>query len=112
MYIGFRGPRGENPPYTSKSRFKGTAYGMEFSGTPQPKWTFSGLEEDPYVYFVHSYYLHADDPSVVSSTTEYGVRIDASIQRGKLFATQFHPEKSGRTGLKMLQNFVAQIDTV
>ena len=35
---------------------------MEFSGTPQPKWTFSGLEEDPYVYFVHSYYLHADDP--------------------------------------------------
>ena len=36
----FRGPRGENPPYTSKSRFKGTAYGMEFSGTPQPKWTF------------------------------------------------------------------------
>ena len=58
---------------------------------------FSGLEEDPYVYFVHSYYLHADDPSVVSSTTEYGVRID---------------EKSGRTGLKMLQNFVAQIDTV
>ena len=73
---------------------------------------FSGLEEDPYVYFVHSYYLHADDPSVVSSTTEYGVRIDASIQRGKLFATQFHPEKSGRTGLKMLQNFVAQIDTV
>ena len=73
---------------------------------------FSGLEEDPYVYFVHSYYLHADDPSVVSSTTESGVRIDASIQRGKLFATQFHPEKSGRTGLKMLQNFVAQIDTV
>ena len=40
---------------------------------------FAGLEEDPYVYFVHSYYLHADDPSVVSSTTEYGVRIDASI---------------------------------
>ena len=71
---------------------------------------FAGLEEDPYVYFVHSYYLHADDPSVVSSTTEYGVRIDASIQRGNLFATQFHPEKSGRTGLKMLQNFVARID--
>ncbi len=71
---------------------------------------FAGLEEDPYVYFVHSYYLHADDPSVVSSTTEYGVRIDASIQRGNLFATQFHPEKSGRIGLKMLQNFVARID--
>ena len=71
---------------------------------------FAGLEEDPYVYFVHSYYLHADDPSVVSSTTESGVRIDASIQRGNLFATQFHPEKSGRTGLKMLQNFVARID--
>lgn len=71
---------------------------------------FAGLEEHPYVYFVHSYYLHADNPGVVSSTTEYGVRIDASIQRGNLFATQFHPEKSGRTGLKMLENFVSLID--
>lgn len=71
---------------------------------------FTGLEEHPYVYFVHSYYLHAENPGVVSSTTEYGVRIDASIQRGNLFATQFHPEKSGRTGLQMLKNFVSLID--
>ena len=71
---------------------------------------FSGIEEQPYVYFVHSYYLRAESPEIVSSTTQYGVQIDASIQRGNLFATQFHPEKSGRTGLKMLQNFVSLID--
>jgi glutamine amidotransferase len=71
---------------------------------------FKNLEPNPYVYFVHSYYLKADDPQVVSSTTEYGVQIDASVQKGNLFATQFHPEKSGKTGLQMLKNFVSLID--
>lgn len=70
---------------------------------------FSSLEEHPYVYFVHSYYLKADDRNVVAATAEYGVTIDASVCRGNLFATQFHPEKSGRTGLKMLRNFAAMI---
>jgi glutamine amidotransferase len=65
------------------------------------------MEPNPYVYFVHSYYLKAEDPEVVSSTTDYGVAIDASVQRGNLFATQFHPEKSGKTGLQMLKNFVS-----
>ncbi|TQI65662.1 imidazole glycerol phosphate synthase subunit HisH [Clostridium sp. KNHs216] len=68
---------------------------------------FQNMEPNPYVYFVHSYYLKAEDPEVVSSTTDYGVAIDASIQRGNLFATQFHPEKSGKTGLQMLKNFVS-----
>lgn len=67
---------------------------------------FRGLEPNPYVYFVHSYYLQAENAEIVSSTTTYGVKIDASVQRGNLFATQFHPEKSGKTGLKMLQNFI------
>ena len=71
---------------------------------------FQNLEPNPYVYFVHSYYLKADKPEVVSSTTTYGVQIDASVQRGKLFATQFHPEKSGKTGLQMLKNFISLID--
>lgn len=66
---------------------------------------FSGLEEHPYVYFVHSYYLNAADRGIVSSTASYGVTIDASVQRGNMFAVQFHPEKSGRTGLHMLRNF-------
>lgn len=68
---------------------------------------FKNLEPNPYVYFVHSYYLKAENPDVVSSTTNYGVAIDASVQRGNLFATQFHPEKSGKTGLQMLKNFVS-----
>lgn len=68
---------------------------------------FKNLEPNPYVYFVHSYYLKAENPNVVSSTTNYGVEIDASVQRGNLFATQFHPEKSGKTGLQMLKNFVS-----
>lgn len=70
---------------------------------------FSGLEEHPYVYFVHSYYLKAADRAVVTATAEYGVTIDAAVRRGNLFATQFHPEKSGRAGLQMLRNFAAEI---
>jgi imidazole glycerol phosphate synthase, glutamine amidotransferase subunit len=70
---------------------------------------FADLEPDPYVYFVHSYYLRAEDPEIVSATADYGVRIDAAVQRGNLFATQFHPEKSGETGLRMLKNFVKLI---
>lgn len=76
----------------------------------KPEGLFQGMEENPYVYFVHSYYLHAEDRDVVSATTEYGVQIDAAVQKGNLFATQFHPEKSGRTGLKMLKNFISLID--
>lgn len=67
----------------------------------------ANLPENPYVYFVHSYYLHAKDPSIVSARTQYGVQIDASVQRGNVHATQFHPEKSGAIGLQMLRNFIA-----
>ena len=66
---------------------------------------FAGLEEEPYVYFVHSYYLKAADPQIVKAVTEYGVRIDASVEKGNVFACQFHPEKSSRTGLAILKNF-------
>lgn len=64
-----------------------------------------GIEENPYVYFVHSYYLDAADKSIVAATTEYGVTIDAAVEKGNIFATQFHPEKSGETGLAILKNF-------
>ena len=66
---------------------------------------FGGLEEEPYVYFVHSYYLKAEDPQIVKAVTEYGVEIDASVEQGNVFACQFHPEKSSRTGLAILKNF-------
>ena len=66
---------------------------------------FRGLPEQPYVYFVHSYYLKAAEPQIVKAVTEYGVRIDASVEQGNVFACQFHPEKSSRTGLAILNNF-------
>ena len=66
---------------------------------------FRGLPEHPYVYFVHSYYLEAEDPDIVTATAEYGVTIHASVQRGNLFACQFHPEKSSQIGLAILKNF-------
>ena len=66
---------------------------------------FAGLEEEPYVYFVHSYYLKAADSQMVKAVTEYGVPIDASVEQGNVYACQFHPEKSSRTGLAILKNF-------
>ena len=65
---------------------------------------FKGLE-DPYVYFVHSYYLKAADESIVAATTEYSTIIHASVQSGNVFACQFHTEKSSRVGLQILRNF-------
>ena len=63
------------------------------------------LPEEPYVYFVHSYYLKAKEESIVKAVTEYGTRIHASVEQGNLFACQFHPEKSGTVGLQILKNF-------
>lgn len=67
---------------------------------------FAGLDEEPYVYFVHSYYLQAAEEAIVTATTEYGVSIHASVEKGNVFACQFHPEKSSAVGLKILENFV------
>ncbi|MEE0266236.1 MAG: imidazole glycerol phosphate synthase subunit HisH [Acutalibacteraceae bacterium] len=66
---------------------------------------FKGIEENPYVYFVHSYFLTATDKSIVSSQTQYGTTIDASVAYKNIMATQFHPEKSGKVGLQILRNF-------
>lgn len=64
------------------------------------------LPEEPYVYFVHSYACFADNAEDVLTTTEYGVRFCSSVQRGHIFGTQFHPEKSGRVGEQILKNFL------
>lgn len=66
---------------------------------------FAGLEEEPYVYFVHSYYLRAEEPEIVVASTWYGTDIHASVEKGNVYACQFHPEKSSDTGLKILKNF-------
>ena len=65
---------------------------------------FTGLEQGSSVYFVHSYYLETEE-DVVSAYTTYGKRIAVAAQRNNLFATQFHPEKSGSIGLSILKNF-------
>ena len=66
---------------------------------------FEGLGENPYVYFVHSYYLEAEDEQIVKATTDYSTCIHASVEQGNVFACQFHPEKSSTVGLKILENF-------
>jgi len=66
---------------------------------------FAGIPENSYVYFVHSYYLQAEE-DIVTATAEYGVTIHASVEKGNVFACQFHPEKSSHTGLTILKNFV------
>jgi glutamine amidotransferase len=72
------------------------------SGAP----LLAGVAEAEYAYFVHSYYVVPRDPSLVALETTYGLTFAAAIVRGNLIATQFHPEKSQRAGLKLLQNFV------
>lgn len=67
---------------------------------------FKGLPANPYVYFVHSYYLRAESADVVAATANYGIDFHAAAWRGNVFATQFHPEKSGSVGLQILRNFV------
>jgi glutamine amidotransferase len=66
---------------------------------------FNGLESGVYCYFVHSYYVVPKDRAVIAAETDYGGPFCSVIRRDNLFATQFHPEKSQRDGLKMLANF-------
>ena len=66
---------------------------------------FRGIDTNPYVYFVHSYYLKAANENIVKATTEYSTTIHASVEQGNVFACQFHPEKSGKVGLAILNNF-------
>ena len=67
---------------------------------------FRGIEEGSYVYFVHSYYLKAADERIVKASTEYSTHIHASVEKGNVFACQFHPEKSSDVGIQILRNFV------
>ena len=69
---------------------------------------FDGMPQEPYVYFVHSYYLKAEEPEIVKATTYYSTCIHASVEKDNIFACQFHPEKSSTVGLSILRNF-AQI---
>lgn len=70
---------------------------------------YKDIPEDSFVYFVHSYYLQAEEPEIVRAITEYGVTIHASVEKDNVFACQFHPEKSSAVGMKILENFVAVV---
>ena len=73
---------------------------------PKESRLFKGIDEESYVYFVHSYYLKADDENVVAAQSDYGFKYDAAVEKDNIFACQFHPEKSSDVGLKILKNFV------
>jgi len=64
-----------------------------------------GISEGSNVYFCHSYFVEPSDPDVTLTTTDYGVTFTSSVSRGRLFGVQFHPEKSQKVGLKIMQNF-------
>lgn len=66
---------------------------------------FKGIGDDTYAYFVHSYYLKADNRDDVAATCSYGLTFDAAVESGSIMGCQFHPEKSGENGLKILKNF-------
>ena len=68
---------------------------------------FKGIPDKSYVYFVHSYYLEAEDENIVAATPDYSAHIHAAVEKGNIFACQFHPEKSSDIGLKILENFAA-----
>jgi glutamine amidotransferase len=68
-----------------------------------------GLSEGDYFYFVHSYYPVPEDPSIKATSTPYGRPFCSSVAQGRLFACQFHPEKSGDQGQKLLRNFVREV---
>jgi glutamine amidotransferase len=70
----------------------------------------AGLPDPPWLYFVHSYVAEPADAAVVCGRSDYGVRFAAAIEAGSVWATQFHPEKSGTTGLALLANFVRAVE--
>jgi glutamine amidotransferase len=78
----------------------------EVSATADGSGLFDGIPDRTDFYFVHSYAFVPDDPADVLATTEYGVTVTAAVRRGRVWGTQFHPEKSSRAGFRLLRNFV------
>ena len=107
----------ETPDVKGLGIFKGKAVKIPDTGLkiPHMGWNSIKLTKDskilknigtePYVYFVHSYYIKPEDKSIVSAYTEYGERLDIAVEKDNVFATQFHPEKSGDLGMTILKNF-------
>jgi glutamine amidotransferase len=88
------------------SRFKVPQMGWNRVRQSQPHPLWTGIADDSYFYFVHSYYAVPDDPAHSAGVTQYGVQFSSAVARGNVFATQFHPEKSASIGLQLYRNFV------
>ena len=95
--------------FPSNMELKIPHMGWNCLSSTEGKTLFKGLEALPYVYFVHSYYLESSRKENVCAECEYGVSFDAAIEQQNVFATQFHPEKSGRVGLAILKNWTNTI---
>jgi glutamine amidotransferase len=76
----------------------------------RPHPMFEGIEKDSYFYYVHSYYVQPGDAGLIVGATEYGTQFCGALARGNLWGTQFHPEKSGDNGLRLLRNFVSLLE--
>lgn len=98
--------KGEIKRIPDKDELKIPHIGWNSLSFPNKGRLYNGISEECYVYFVHSYYLDAEDKEIVVATTEYGTTIHASVEQGNVFACQFHPEKSSSVGLKILDNFL------
>ena len=99
--------KGKIVRFPDKEGFKIPHMGLNSLKIKEGSRLFANLPANPYVYFVHSYYLQAEDENDVAATTEYMVKVDAACEAGNIFACQFHPEKSGtEVGLQILKNFI------
>ncbi|MBQ7678578.1 MAG: imidazole glycerol phosphate synthase subunit HisH, partial [Butyrivibrio sp.] len=79
---------------------------LEYPEQAAPGHLFQGISEGSHVYFVHSYACEASDRSIVKAVCTYGITVDASVEQGRLYACQFHPEKSADVGMQILKNFL------
>jgi glutamine amidotransferase len=99
--------RGQVVRFERPAEYKIPHMGWNRCRLVKPAPVLAGIEDESYFYFVHSYYVVPADPSLVALETDYGGPFCAAIWRDNVFATQFHPEKSQATGLKLLANFAA-----
>lgn len=99
--------RGRVARFPAESGLKIPHIGWNTIKTTRPSRLLGGLPENPFMYFVHSYCVTADDREDVSATAEYGIVFDAAVEDGLLMGVQFHPEKSGEPGHSVLRQFVA-----
>jgi len=108
--------QGENPGIQGLSVIKGSVLRFPGKKVPQIGWNetefkpgsklFKGIEQNSFFYYIHSYYAKPDEESVVAASANYYLKYCSAVERGALAAVQFHPEKSGSAGLKLLENWL------